>query len=62
MESFVYCAISKQRIGMGTKGILLFIYEKCLLSTYKMSGTILDIWDTSVNKIDKDSCPHGSMF
>lgn len=47
---------------MATNDTLLFIHVKYLLSTYSMSGTVLDIWDMSVNEIDNNFCPHESVF
>ena len=49
-------------MGMATNDTLLFIHVKYLLSTYSMSGTVLDIWDMSVNEIDNNFCPHESVF
>lgn len=39
---------------MWTDDFLLFIHGKCLLSTCNLSGTVLDTWDTPVNKTDQD--------
>lgn len=36
-----------------------FSLRKYLLRVYYVPGTVLDIWDTSLNRRNKDSYPHG---
>lgn len=37
----------------------IFSFHECLLDTYYVPGTALELWDTAVKAIDKNLCPLG---
>ena len=48
--------------GPGTSLIYSFSITKCLLNVHCMLGIMLDMWSTSVNKTDKNSCSQGAKI